>query len=64
MFNSFDGTIDVLDKSPDWDNEAGNQGYLQTDNNLDSESDNLNKNSMWQPNLGAESQVPTIDITK
>ncbi len=53
-----DGIIDNKDKSPVWDGEAGSQGYLITDYNLDGESSNIDKNDLMVPNLGKAAQVP------
>ncbi|MCD4694905.1 MAG: PKD domain-containing protein, partial [Bacteroidales bacterium] len=53
-----DGQVETMDKSPLWDNEAGSNGYLYSDYNLDSESDNIDKNTYWVPNIGEGSQVP------
>ena len=52
------GQIGITDKSPLWENEAGIRGYLPSDYNLDSESDNKDKNDVWLPNNGMGSQVP------
>lgn len=52
------GFIDLGDKSPMWDNEAGSNGYLFSDYNLDGESDNVDKNDVLLPNTGRGSQVP------
>jgi hypothetical protein len=38
--------------------EAGKQGYLNGDFNMDSQTDNFDKNEMWYSNPGKESQVP------
>jgi len=52
------GFIDLNDKSPVWVNEAGTNGYLFSDYNLDGESDNVDKNDVLLPNTGRGSQVP------
>jgi hypothetical protein len=52
------GLIDQVDKDPVWEIEAGDQGYLKSDYNLDSQSNNLDKDDIWVPNLGSGSQVP------
>ncbi len=52
------GWIDNLDKTVNWETEAGTSGYLNTDLNLDTQSNNIDKNKFWLPNLGASSQLP------
>jgi serine protease AprX len=52
------GSINLGDESPLWENNAGTKGYLGTDYNLDSQSNNKDKDDIWAPNLGAGSQVP------
>ena len=41
-----------------WRNQAGNQDYLQGDFNMDSQSDNKDKNDFCIDNFGNESQIP------
>jgi len=53
-----DGVVNALDKSPLWDSEAGTKDYLDSDYNLDGESDNQDKNGIWLPNEGQSKQVP------
>ena len=53
-----DGMIDVSDRSPLWENEAGTSGYHESDFNLDGESNNQDKNDCWLPNQGEGSQIP------
>jgi hypothetical protein len=52
------GTINAGDESPTWEVTAGSQGYLGTDYNLDSQSNNLDKDNVWAPNVGNGTQVP------
>jgi PKD repeat protein len=52
-----DGEILTSDKSPLWDIQTGTQGYLESDYNLDTQSDNKDKDDIWAPNQGAGSQV-------
>lgn len=52
------GSIEIGDKSPLWENEAGTKGYIFSDYNLDSESNNIDKDNFWLPNIGKGSQVP------
>lgn len=52
------GTIEINDKSIDWSDKAGKQGYLNADFNMDGQADNPDKNEIWLNNLGKESQVP------
>ena len=53
-----DGTVNVNDKSPLWENEAGEQGYIGSDHNLDGEANNQDKDDIWVPNENKSSQVP------
>ncbi len=53
-----DGTVNSLDESPFWENEAGEAGYLNSDYNLNGQSENLDKDDYWVPNIGKGSQVP------
>jgi hypothetical protein len=52
------GWVDNLDKTVNWETEAGTSGYLNTDLNLDTQSNNIDKNKFWLLNLGASSQLP------
>jgi PKD repeat protein len=52
------GSIGTSDKSPLWEDNAGTKGYQFTDYNLDSQSNNKDKDSYWVPNIGRGSQVP------
>ena len=52
-----DGQITPTDKSPLWDTQSGTQGYSESDYNLDTQTDNKDKDDIWAPNLGAGSQV-------
>lgn len=53
-----DGTVNIDDKSPIWENDAGEQGYKYSDHNLDGETNNQDKDDIWVPNEGESSQVP------
>jgi len=53
-----DGNINSGDKSTTWENQAGTSGYLFSDYNLDAESNNIDKDEFWVPNIGMGSQVP------
>jgi len=53
-----DGTINADDKTTVWSIEAGEGGYLKGDFNLDSQTDNKDKNDFWIPNFGQDTQVP------
>ncbi len=53
-----DGFVNVNDKSPVWENEAGEQGYIHGDYNLDGETNNQDKDDIWVPNEGKSSKVP------
>ncbi|MEZ5082647.1 MAG: PKD domain-containing protein [Bacteroidales bacterium] len=52
------GTIGDGDKSSTWENQAGTAGYIFSDYNLDSESNNIDKDDYWVPNIGEGTQVP------
>ncbi|MEZ5195822.1 MAG: GEVED domain-containing protein [Bacteroidales bacterium] len=52
------GTINAGDKSTTWENQAGTKGYIDSDYNLDSESNNIDKDDFWFPNIGEGTQVP------
>lgn len=51
-------SVEPTDESPLWESSAGTKGYLGTDYNLDSQSNNKDKDNIWAPNVGAGSQVP------
>ncbi|MCF8367618.1 MAG: PKD domain-containing protein [Bacteroidales bacterium] len=53
-----DGMVNALDESPLWENEAGNSGFLNSDFNLDGESNNIDKDDYLVPNIGEGTQVP------
>jgi hypothetical protein len=53
-----DGGVTATDKIPLWEAQSGTQGYLESDYNLDSQSDNKDKDDIWAPNLGKGNQVP------
>jgi hypothetical protein len=53
------GIINDADKTPaGWEIEAGEQGYLGSDLDLDSQADNTDKNEFWLQNYLKSSQVP------
>ena len=52
------GTVDISDKDPAWNNQAGAKGYLKSDYNFDKQSNNKDKDDIWKPNLGSGNQVP------
>jgi hypothetical protein len=54
-----DGIVNDADKAPaGWNTEAGEKGYFGSDMNLNSETDNVDKNDFWLPNYLKSSQVP------
>ncbi len=53
-----DGSVGTGDKSSLWDSKAGMSGYFFSDYNLDSQTDNIDKDECWIPNFGVGSQVP------
>jgi hypothetical protein len=55
-FNA-DGIIDETDKAQ-WDNQSGQSGFLSSDQNLNGEADNVDKNEGWLINLNREAQLP------
>ncbi|MCD4697881.1 MAG: hypothetical protein K8S16_16775 [Bacteroidales bacterium] len=52
-----DGVIDAADKAL-WSSNAGTNGYLSSDFNMDSEVNNPDKNDTWVENGSLSSQVP------
>jgi agmatine deiminase len=53
-----DGLINLSDLSDIWLNEAGLSGYLMSDPNMNTQSDNQDKNELIIKNLNFSSQVP------
>ena len=53
-----DGIINELDGTEVWLNEAGHNGYLQSDVNMDTQADNQDKNDVWLPNYGKSQIFP------
>ena len=41
-----------------WQDKAGENGYHQSDLDLDIETNNRDKNNYWLPMIGKESHVP------
>jgi len=52
------GTVELDDKTLFWSPEAGRSGYLNSDFNLNSQTDNTDKNEIWINNTGNFSQIP------
>lgn len=52
------GIIDDEDKSANWNFYATKSGYLNSDFNLNMQTDNNDKNDLWEDNLGKECYVP------
>jgi len=52
------GDVDTDDKNTNWNTDAGSSGYLGSDLNLDTQSNNPDKNDVWEPNDGMGTQVP------
>jgi len=52
-----DGHINAADKTL-WTNDAGTKGYKATDNNMDVQVNNQDKNDTWSVNGSYNSQVP------
>jgi hypothetical protein len=53
-----DGEINEFDGTEYWMQEVGHTGYLQSDVNLDTQSDNQDKNDIWFFNYGKEENLP------
>ena len=53
-----DGIIDEGDLVEEWDLETGLSGYIDSDINLDTQADNVDKNDLWLPNNGTTSAIP------
>ncbi len=51
------GNVNNPDKTQ-WNSKAGKRGYLNSDNDLDAQSDNVDKNDIWDENLNLSSTVP------
>jgi len=52
------GNIQFQDINNVWDVQTGNTGYLESDFNLDTQSNNKDKNEYWLPNEGEGSFIP------
>jgi hypothetical protein len=52
-----DGIIILADKLL-WENEAGRKDYLSSDFNLDTQTNNQDKNNIWHENTSMNSQIP------
>jgi len=52
-----DSDVDGSDKTL-WENQAGTQGYNSGDFDMDSQTENKDKNDNWYPNVGENCQVP------
>ncbi len=52
------GIVNDMDKTVLWLTSAGLSGYLNTDFNMDGQTDNPDKNEAWINNISKESQVP------
>jgi len=50
--------MQVQDINNVWDVQTGNTDYLESDFNLDTQSDNKDKNDYWWTNLGKGSSIP------
>jgi hypothetical protein len=53
-----DGEINLLDKGPAWEQQAGEEGYNLNDHNMDGQADNQDKDDYLLPNIGKVCQVP------
>jgi len=53
-----DGEVTLLDKTPDWELQAGEAGYNLNDHNMDGQVDNQDKDDYLLPNIGKVCQVP------
>lgn len=52
------GVVNEDDLSLIWKIQSGESGYKEGDLNLNREVSNTDKNEIWLPNLGTESQIP------
>jgi hypothetical protein len=52
------GLIDITDKDIVWESQSGRKGYMGGDMDMNTQTDNRDKNDFWIPNIGTESQVP------
>jgi len=52
------GDIEIMDINNIWKSQAGNARYLESDFNLDGQSNNKDKDDYWLPNLGYGSHIP------
>lgn len=52
------GEVNLEDKTGNWNLQAGESGYKESDFNLDSHVDNPDKSDIWLPNFGQSSQIP------
>jgi len=52
------GEIELQDKNNLWNVQVGNTGYLESDFNLDTHSNNKDKNDFWLPNEGEGTLIP------
>ncbi len=52
-----DGLIQNSDKLI-WEGDAGTTGYKASDFNMDTQTDNNDKNDIWVPNMGEGTKVP------
>jgi hypothetical protein len=53
-----DGDISLIDKTGEWNSDAGHVGYISSDFNMNSQVINKDKNDYWLPNVGSGSSVP------
>jgi hypothetical protein len=53
-----DGSIDIDDKTAEWQMEAGKSGFWMEDYNMDGQVDNRDKDDCWVPNVGYTSAIP------
>lgn len=50
--------VQIADRDNVWDVQTGKTGYLPSDFNMNRQTNNVDKNDKWVPNLGTGSQVP------
>jgi len=53
-----DGNVNTGDKINSWNIEAGLNDYLNTDFDMNGQTNNIDKNDIWLLNIGKQSQVP------
>ena len=53
-----DGEVSLSDIENVWRQQTGTKGYLEGDFDMDTQSDNMDKNDLWFPNNNKWSFIP------